>query len=81
MKHELQKAQNIIDALFYDEKAITQWEHRLLENIINEVSTELRKHNVMGRSELLLVFVNWINSNTENLIDESWVSDYLKGKQ
>lgn len=81
MKNDLQKAQDIIDNLFYDDKALTQWQHRLLENIINEASTELRKHSVMGRSELLLAFVNWLNSNTENSIDESWVSEYLKGKQ
>lgn len=52
-KKELQKAQNIIDALFYDDKALTQWQHTLLENVISIAQTKLRQPDVSGRSEQL----------------------------
>jgi hypothetical protein len=52
-KKELQKAQNIIDALFYDDKALTQWQHELLENVISIAQTKLRQPDVSGRSEQL----------------------------
>ena len=53
-KKELQKAQNIIDALFYDDKALTQWQHTLLENVISIAQTKLRQPDVSGRSEQLV---------------------------
>ena len=40
-KKELQKAQNIIDELFYDDKALTGWQHKLLENVISIAETKL----------------------------------------
>lgn len=46
-KKELQKAQNIIDVLFYDDKVLTQWQHTLLENVISIAQTKLRKPPVM----------------------------------
>lgn len=57
-KKELQKAQNIIDALFYDDKALTQWQHTLLENVISITQTKLRQPDVSGRSELLIALQN-----------------------
>lgn len=48
-KKELQKAQNIIDVLFYDDKVLTQWQHTLLENVISIAQTKLRKHDVSGQ--------------------------------
>lgn len=50
---ELQKAQNIIDVLFYDDKALTQWQHELLENVISIARTKLRQHGV-GEGKLLV---------------------------
>lgn len=47
-KKELQKAQNIIDELFYDDKALTQWQHSLLENVISIAQTKLSQHDVSG---------------------------------
>ena len=46
-KKELQKAQNIVDALFYDDKALTQWQHTLLENVISIAQTKLRQPDVI----------------------------------
>ena len=73
-KKELQKAQNIIDELFYDDKALTGWQHNLLENVISIAQTKLRQPDVSGRSELLKAFVEWqIQGNTPYagmLIDE-----------
>jgi len=43
-KKDLIKAHSIIDNLFYEEKAITQWQHRLLEGVIDTV--QLLKHQV-----------------------------------
>ncbi len=53
-KKELQKAQNIIDALFYNDKALTQWQHELLENVILIAQTKLRQPDVSGRSKQLI---------------------------
>jgi len=47
-KKELQKAQYIIDALFYDDEALTQREHTLLENVISIAQTKLRQSDVSG---------------------------------
>lgn len=44
-KEELIKAQTIIDRLFYDEKAITQWQHRLLEDVISFARIKINKLN------------------------------------
>lgn len=55
-KKELQKAQNIIDVLFYDDKVLTQWQHTLLENVISIAQTKLRKPLVSG--ELPISCVN-----------------------
>ena len=79
-KKELQKAQNIIDALFYDDKALTQWQHTLLENVISIAQTKLRQPDVSGRSELLLDFGNFITSNTANLnyTPDEWVKMFLE---
>ena len=50
-KKELQKAQNIIDVLFYDDKVLTQWQHTLLENVISIAQTKLRQPPVSGECE------------------------------
>ena len=47
-KNKLQKAQRIIDALFYDDKALTQWQHELLENVIQVAQTKLCQSDVNG---------------------------------
>lgn len=54
-KKELQKAQNIIDVLFYDDKVLTQWQHTLLENVISIAQTKLRQPPVSG-NEVALPF-------------------------
>lgn len=80
-KKELQKAQNIIDALFYDDKALTQWQHTLLENVISIAQTKLRQPDVSGRSELLIAFANELNEeagfplNSEGF--EEFVNEFL----
>ena len=53
-KKELQKAQNIIDALFYNDKVLTQWQHTLLENVILIAQTKLRQPDVSERSKQLV---------------------------
>lgn len=53
-KKELQKAQNIIDTLFYDEKALTQWQYTLLENVISIAQTKFRQPDGSGQSEQLV---------------------------
>jgi len=58
-KKELQKAQNIIDELFYDDKALTGWQHKLLENVISIAQTKLRQPDVVGRSEQLKAFADY----------------------
>jgi hypothetical protein len=74
---ELQKAQNIIDALFYDDKALTQWQHTLLENIISIAQTKLRQPDVSGRSEQLLALAQYMCEHQNNL-DGKTAKDYLK---
>lgn len=56
-KKQLQKAQNIIDELFYDNKVLTQGQHTLLENVISIAQTKLRQPDVSGRSEQLVNFL------------------------
>lgn len=81
-KKELQKAQNIIDGLFYDDKALTQWQHNLLENVISIAQTKLRQPDVSGRSEQLVNFL--LHLNDKNLINnhdfdyEKEAKKYLK---
>lgn len=58
---ELQKAQNIIDALFYDDKALTQWQHTLLENVILIAQVQLRQPNVSRRNQQLVDFLLYLN--------------------
>ena len=60
-KKELQKAQNIIDALFYDDKALSQGQHTLLENVISIAQTKLQQPDVCGRSEQLVNFLLYLN--------------------
>ena len=58
-KKELQKAQNIVDELFYDDKALTGWQHNLLEDVISIAQTKLRQPDVVGRSERLKAFMHF----------------------
>lgn len=66
-KKELQKAQNIIDALFYDDKVLTQWQHTLLENVISIAQTKLRQPDV-SRSFIGL-FMHYDNGDMVNIQD------------
>jgi hypothetical protein len=43
-KKETQKARNIIEELFYDEKAITQWQYELLEMVVNVAQTKVKNN-------------------------------------
>lgn len=47
-KKGLQEAQNIIDALFYDGKVITGWQHTLLQNVISIAQTKIRQADVIN---------------------------------
>lgn len=58
-KKELQKAQNIIDTLFYDDKELTQWQHNLLENVISLAQTKLQHPDVSSRKDKLIDFLRW----------------------
>ena len=40
-KKEFQEAQSIIDALYFDGKVITGWQHTLLQNVISIAQTKL----------------------------------------
>jgi len=79
---ELQKAQNIIDALFYDDKALTQWQHTLLENVISTAQTKLRQPDVSWRSEQLVNFLIHLNDkkliNNNDFDYEKEAEKYLK---
>lgn len=75
-KKELQKAQNIIDALFYDDKALTQWQHTLLENVISIAQTKLRQPDVSGRSEQLRVFSKWYEEKYRFQITEDAIKEF-----
>jgi hypothetical protein len=81
-KKELQKAQNIIDALFYDDKQLTQWQHELLENVISIAQTKLRQPDVSGRSEQLVNFLLHLNDkkliNNHGFDYEKEAKKYLK---
>lgn len=74
-KKDLQKAQNIIDALFYDDKALTQWQHTLLESVISIAQTKLHQPPVSGRSELLLAFWDWYCK--EDNVDNKYTADEM----
>ena len=81
-KKELQKAQNIIDELFYDDNSLTQWQHALLENVISIAQTKLRQPDVSSRSQQLVNFL--LHLNKEGLINnhdfdyEKEAKKYLK---
>jgi hypothetical protein len=81
-KKELQKAQNIIDVLFYDDKALTQWQHELLENVISIAQTKLHQPPVVGRSEQLVNFLLHLNDkmliNNQDFDYEKEAKKYLK---
>lgn len=81
-KKELQKAQNIIDALFYDDKALTGWQHELLENVILIAQTKLRQPDVSGRSEKLVNFLIHLSDkeliNNHDFDYEKEAKKYLK---
>ena len=81
-KKELQEAQNIIDALFYDDKALTGWHHTLLENVISIAQTKLRQPDVSGRSEQLVNFLLHLNGkgliNNYDFDYEKETKKYLK---
>jgi hypothetical protein len=74
-KKELQKVQNIIDSLFYDEKALAQWQHTLLENVISIAQTKMNQPDVKGRSEQLINFL--VHLNEKGLIN-NYDFDYKK---
>jgi len=79
---ELQKAQNIIDALYYDDKALTQWQHELLEIVISVAQTKLHKPDVSSRSGQLVNFLVYLNDkkliNNHDFDYESEVKKYLQ---
>ena len=81
-KKELQKAQNIIDELFYDDKALTGWQHNLLENVISIAQTKLRQPDVSGRSEQLVNFLLHLNGkeliNNHDFDYEKEAKKYIK---
>ena len=81
-KKELQEAQNIIDALFYDDKALTGWQHTLLENVISIAQTKLHQPDVSGRSEQLVNFLLHLNGkgliNNYDFDYEKETKKYLK---
>ena len=81
-KKELKKAQNIIDALFYNDKALTQWQHELLGNVISIAQTKLRQPDVSGRSEQLVNFLLHLNDkeliNNHEFDYEKEAKKYLK---
>ena len=60
-KSELQKAQDIIDALYYDDKMLTQWQHELLEEVILTAQAKVHQPNVMERSKRLTDFLIYLN--------------------
>ena len=72
---ELQKAQNIIDELFYDDNSLTQWQYALLENVISIAQTKLRQPDVSSRSQQLVNFL--LHLNKEELIN-NYDFDYEK---
>lgn len=45
-KEEINKAKDIVDNLFYDDKAITQWQWELLIGILSEAQ-EVVKNNIV----------------------------------
>jgi len=72
-KKELQKAQNIIDALFYDDKQLTQWQHTLLENVISIAQTKLKTFENYGFPISLFCFClrflgRWFLLNPNNKV-------------
>lgn len=79
---ELQKAQNIIDALYYDDKALTQWQHELLEIVISVAQTKLHNPDVSSRSGQLVNFLVYLNDkkliNNHDFDYESEVKKYLQ---
>jgi len=78
--NELQKAQNIIDVLFYDDRALTQWQHALLEQVINAAQDSVRQQPVRGRKEHLKEFIKWVgdgNSFDDEGNAEKIVTEYL----
>ena len=80
-KKELQKAQNIIDALFYDDKALTQWQHGLLENVISIAQAKLRQPDVSGRSEQLKALMHFAEFAKEEYglhIPLNLIKEYVK---
>jgi hypothetical protein len=48
-KEEIQKARNIIEELFYDEKVITQWQYELLEMIVNVAQIKVKNNCDLAR--------------------------------
>ena len=54
-KKELQEAESIIDALYFDVKVLNAWQHTLLQNVISIAETKLRQPDVSGRSEQLVI--------------------------
>ena len=83
-KKELQKAHSIIDALFYDDKAITQWQHTLLENVISIAQTKLHQPDVSGsvaydKVSKLLSALNDVRNWDDDLEDE-WEDQGYRAK-
>ena len=83
-KKEFQEAQSIIDALFYDGKVITGWQHTLLQNVISIAQTKLCPTAAGGRSEQLVNFLLHLNGkgliNNYDFDYEKEAKKYLKKK-
>ena len=81
-KKGLQEAQSIIDALFYDGKVITGWQHTLLQNVISIAQTKISQPDVSGRSEQLVNFLLHLNGkgliNNYDFDYEKEAKKYLK---
>jgi hypothetical protein len=79
---ELQKSQNVIDALFYDDKVLTQSQHALLEGVISIAQAKIKKPDVIGRKNLIIDFLIYLNNkgliNNFSFDYEKEVKKYLQ---
>jgi hypothetical protein len=82
MSNPLQNAQNIVDSLFFDDKAITGWQKNLLSEIILIAESKLIVPKVQGRKERLIDFLTHLNTkgliNNHDFDYEKEVNKYLK---
>jgi hypothetical protein len=82
---EFQKAQNIIDSLFHDERMLTQWQHSFLEEIISMAAAKNYHPPVAGRKEqfisLIKELINVGMIEEDDIDVEAWVENYLKNER